>query len=256
MARRGALAQQLNAIESLASVDVVCLDKTGTLTEPALRVVELVGPPCARRSELGRYAASSAVRNATIEAIADAYPAEPAPVEEQMPFSSRRRFSAQRIGGVGYVLGAPEHFDLAALAAQADRAAARGAARARLRHVRRPRCRSSPRADGLVLLAERLRPEARSTVEWFRSQGVELKVLSGDRPETVASIARDAGIDGPRDRRLRASRPTPPSCAEVALGHSVFGRISPQDKRRVVEALATPAATSRWSATASTTCRR
>jgi cation-transporting ATPase E len=234
MARRGALAQQLNAIESLASVDVVCLDKTGTLTEPALRVVDLVGPP-ALANVLARYAASSAVRNATIEAIAEAYPAEPAPVEEQVPFSSRRRFSAQRIGGVGYILGAPEHFELAELQADVDRAAAEGR-RVLAFGAADDLEQDHPRAGGLVLLAERLRPEARSTVEWFRSQGVELKVLSGDRPETVASIARDAGIDGtPIDASALPADAA--ELREVALGHAVFGRISPQDKRRLVEAL-------------------
>jgi cation-transporting ATPase E len=234
MARRGALAQQLNAIESLASVDVVCLDKTGTLTEPALRVVELVGPP-ALAEAVGRYAASSAVRNATIEAIAAAYPAEPAPVEEQVPFSSRYRFSAQRIDGVGYVLGAPEHFDLVHLQPGAEQAAAAGR-RVLAFGTAEDLEQEHPRAEGLILLAERLRPEARSTVEWFRSQDVELKVLSGDRPETVASIARDAGIEG---EPVDASA-LPDDAAElsrVAVEHGVFGRISPQDKRRVVEAL-------------------
>jgi cation-transporting P-type ATPase E len=234
MARRGALAQQLNAIESLASVDVVCLDKTGTLTEPALRVVDLVGPPTLVEA-LARYAASSAVTNATIEAIAEAYPAEPAPVEEQVPFSSRRRFSAQRIGGIGYVLGAPEHFELAGLEPAVDRAAAAGR-RVLAFGTSHDLEQEHPRAEGLVLLAERLRPEARSTVEWFRAQGVELKVLSGDRPETVASIARDAGIDGtPVDASALPADAA--ELREVALGHAVFGRISPQDKRRVVEAL-------------------
>jgi len=234
MARRGALAQQLNAIESLASVDVVCLDKTGTLTEPALRVVAFAGPG-ALEHELGRFAASSAVRNATITAVADAYPSAPAPVEEQIPFSSRDRFSAQRIGGVGYVLGAPEHFDLDALAEQADAAAEEGRRVLAFGTVHDLN-EDHPRAEGLVLLAERLRPEARATVEWFHSQGVELKVLSGDRPETVASIARDAGIDGPA---IDASALPDDAAAlrELAGRYSVFGRISPQDKRRLVEAL-------------------
>jgi cation-transporting P-type ATPase E len=234
MARRGALAQQLNAIESLASVDVVCLDKTGTLTESALRVTGLLGPESLQR-ELGRYAVSATIRNATLEAIAAAYPAEPAPVDEQVPFSSQRRFGAQRIGGVGYVLGAPEHFELAGLEAEAERAANEGrrvlafGSAGRLEDER-------PRARGLVLLAERLRPEARATVAWFQNQGVELKVLSGDRPETVASIAGDAGIEGPA---LDAST-LPVDATElqrVVLEHAVLGRISPQDKRRVVEAL-------------------
>ena len=234
MARRGALAQQLNAIESLASVDVVCLDKTGTLTEPSLRVTDLVGPP-SLEAHLARYAASSIARNATLEAIATAYPAAAAPVEEQIPFSSRQRFGAQRIGGIGYVLGAPEHFALGAHRARAEEAAAAGrrvlafGTADKLDDVR-------PQATGLVLLAEELRPEARSTVEWFRSEGVELKVLSGDRPETVAAIARDVGIDGAHIDA--SSLPADPGALEEAvLANSVFGRISPDQKRHVVEAL-------------------
>ncbi len=234
MARRGALAQQLNAIESFASVDVVCLDKTGTLTEPALHVVGLIGAdPVA--VELGRYAASATARNATLEAIAEAYPAEPAPVDESVPFASRRRFGAQRIGGVGYVLGAPEHFELGHLAADADRASGDGRrvlAFGTAGELEQDR----PHATALVLLAERLRPEALSTVQWLQAEGVELKVLSGDRPETVASIACDAGIDAaPYDASVLPDDTN--ELRRIVLGHSVFGRISPQDKRRVVEAL-------------------
>jgi P-type E1-E2 ATPase len=234
MARRGALAQQLNAIESLASVDVVCLDKTGTLTEPALRVAGLVGPD-SLADELGRYAASATARNATLEAIATAYPAESEPVEEQLPFTSRRRFGGQRIDGVAYVLGAPEHFALDGLSEQARQAAGEG--RRVLAFGTADRLdEDRPAATGLVLLAERLRPEARQTVEWFAGQGVHLKVLSGDRPETVASIARDAGLDGPV---LDASTLTEDEdeLRRVVAEHTVLARISPEDKRRVVESL-------------------
>jgi len=235
MARRGALAQQLNAIESLASVDVICLDKTGTLTEPALRVTELVGPETLA-GELGRYAASATARNSTLEAIATAYPSESATVDEQLPFTSRRRFGGQRIDGVGYVLGAPEHFALDGLAEPAARAAGEG--RRVLAFGTAERLDDDqPSATGLVLLAERLRPEARQTVEWLRGQGVELKVLSGDRPETVASIARDAGIAGPA---IDASE-LPADGDELrrfVTENAVFARISPDDKRRVVESLA------------------
>ncbi len=98
LARRGALAQQLNAIESLASVDVVCLDKTGTLTEARLRVVEAVPAGDVEEErlahDLARFAASSPSRNATLAAVAEVGPAEPEPVTEEIAFSSRRRFSA------------------------------------------------------------------------------------------------------------------------------------------------------------------
>ena len=233
MARRGALAQQLNATESLASVDVVCLDKTGTLTEPALRVSGLAGPD-RLAGELGRYAASALARNATLQAIADAYPAGPELVEEQLPFSSQQRFGAQRIGGTGYILGAPEHFDLGGLGEAAAREGRNG--RRVLAFGTAAQLDDRPVAYGLVFLAEQLRPEARATVEWFRSQGVELKVLSGDRPETVGSIARDAGIDG--DAFDATQLPNDPiAFRDIVLGHAVFGRISPEDKRRVVETL-------------------
>jgi magnesium-transporting ATPase (P-type) len=234
MARLGALAQQLNATESLASVDVVCLDKTGTLTQPRLRVVELLGPGSLAQ-ELGAYAASAGTRNGTLEAIAAAYPAAPAAVEEELPFSSRRRFGGQRLGGVGYVLGAPEHFDLGQLADDAARGAADGRrvlAFGTARELDDPQ----PVAHGLVLLSEDLRPETRETVSWLQSQGVELKVLSGDRPETVASIAHDAGVEGaavdashlPEDEE---------ELRRLVLRTTIFGRIAPEEKRRVVEAL-------------------
>jgi P-type E1-E2 ATPase len=234
MARRGALAQQLNAIESLASVDLVCLDKTGTLTEPTLRVAGLVGPD-SLAEELGRYAAGATSRNATLEAIATAFPTAPEPVDEQLPFSSRLRFGAQRIGGVGYVLGAPEHFELNGLETKASLAAREGR-RVLAFGISEQLDANRPRAHGLVLLAEQLRPEARETVDWFSKQGVELKVLSGDRPETVASIARDAGIDG---AAMDASHlpDDPNELLRLVHGHAVFGRISPYDKRRIVEAL-------------------
>jgi cation-transporting P-type ATPase E len=234
MARRGALAQQLNAIESLASVDVVCLDKTGTLTEPRLRVVELVGPD-GLAGELGAYAASASVRNPTLEAISERYPGAAEELEDEVPFASRRRFGAQRRGGVGYVLGAPEHFALDGLegaARQATREGRRVLAFARSGSLEAER----PHAHGLVLLAEELRPAARATVDWLRRQGVELKVLSGDRPETVASIARDAGIDG---KALDATELPEggPELEQVLRDHAIFGRVSADGKRRIVETL-------------------
>ena len=183
-----------------------------------------------RRSadELGRYAASAPARNATLEAIA-------ARVSGRARSRSRRRCRSRR-GGASARSGS---------AASATCSARPSTSPSTGSPSRRPSARSptgaacSPsgraaelEADapglqrGLVLLAEQLRPEARETVEWFRAQGVELKVLSGDRPETVAAIARDAGIDGPA---LDASElpDDPDELRRIVLEHAVLGRISP-----------------------------
>ncbi len=224
MSRRGALAQQLNAIESLAAVDVVCLDKTGTLTEARPRIVELVPAPGVTDAELsaslGRYAAASPSRNATLDAIAEAYPAPVERPRASVPFSSRLRWSGLSLADATYVLGAPELLPLGALAGHAQRGALDGrrvVALARTARALGPEGELPGELEplGLVVLAERLRPDAQATVAFFRAQGVELRVLSGDRPETVIAIARDAGIHE----------------------SEVVGRIDPEGKRRVVEEL-------------------
>jgi cation-transporting ATPase E len=237
MSRRGALAQQLNAVESLASVDVLCLDKTGTLTEAGLRVVAVEPVAGVEREELtwalGRYAASSPSRNTTLEAIAAAYPGEADPVLEHVPFLSRRRWSGLRLGDTSYVLGAPELFPLAELEPSARQHAEAGRRVLGFGTTREP---LEGREDappvqplGLVVLAEELRPETRETARYFLDQGVELKVLSGDAPDTVAAIARDAGL--PVEAAVDASSGEPDANA------TVVGRISPEGKRRFVELL-------------------
>ncbi|MCB0861278.1 MAG: HAD-IC family P-type ATPase, partial [Solirubrobacterales bacterium] len=217
MARRGILAQQLNAIESLASVSILCTDKTGTLTEAALRVVELI--PAADESEddlartFGRYAASMPTRNGTLEAIHQAalggsgetsLPAEDP--TGQVPFSSRRRWGALEIGGDRFALGAPEALLGSSRARELQEKATAEASEGRRVLAIAALPGPLPAADeeptlpadlkplGLIVLAERLRDDAEATVDFFHQEAVALKVLSGDAPATVGAIARDTGI--------------------------------------------------------------
>jgi P-type E1-E2 ATPase len=248
MSRRGALAQQLNAIESLAAADVICTDKTGTLTEAALRLVAAVPAEGVDDRELtgalGRYAASSPARNTTLEAVAQAYPADAAAVEGEVPFSSGRRWSALTLDGQTWVLGAPELLPVGALServASEQRAGRRVLAFAHSPEAAsdgdRPSLPAGLEPVGVLVLAERLRPEARATVEYFRSQGIELKVLSGDSPETVAAIAADAGIPVPAAAADGSRAAEDQAALQSAVDAAVVGRISPQGKRAVVEAL-------------------
>ncbi|MER3411800.1 MAG: hypothetical protein C4305_05475, partial [Thermoleophilia bacterium] len=243
--------QQLNALESLASVDLVCLDKTGTLTDSEPHVVAVIASPEGDRVELeaalARYSASARSRTSTLDAIARAFPGrEEAPVAE-VPFSSARRFSALRLNDATYVMGAPELFPLGPLAAKAEEEARRGRrvlalATSDQELPEREEEWTLPaglKLLGLVVVGERLRAEARDAVAYLLDQGVDLIVLSGDRPETAAFIADQAGIPlrgAPLDGRELPRRDR--DLLEAIFSSSVVGRISPEGKRRVVEALA------------------
>jgi magnesium-transporting ATPase (P-type) len=256
MARRGVLAQQLNAIESLASVSVMCTDKTGTLTEAALRVVALVPADGTREDAfaraLGRFAAGAPSRNATLEAVHEARLADDGDAPEptaQVPFSSRRRWSALELEGDRLVLGAPEALldGDAALAGRAAVEAADGRRVLALAAADGPLPSPAPDAPlpdglrplGIVVLAERLRGNAEETVAFFGAEDIALKVLSGDSPATVGAIARDAGIPA-RSEALDGG--ALPASDDALLGAvraaPAIGRISPEDKARVVGVLA------------------
>jgi magnesium-transporting ATPase (P-type) len=250
MARRGALAQQLNAIESLAAADVICLDKTGTLTESALTVVAAVPAPGVEPAQLeealGRYAASSSTRNLTLAAIARRWPAARRRPDAEVAFASRRRWSALAFDGEALVLGAPEVLAGADLAARAGTEAASGRRVVALAAARAEALDGDPehgpprgtRPLGLVVIAEQLRPNAAATVRYLLDQGVELRVLSGDAPATVAAIAHDVGIPQRGPALDGRSLPHDDAGLARALDHAtVIGRISPDGKLRVVEAL-------------------
>jgi cation-transporting P-type ATPase E len=254
VAQRGVLAQQLNAVESLASVDVVCTDKTGTLTEPTLRVVRILPAESVEERTLAQalasYAASAPSRNATLQAIAEARLAavEARRVAAQVPFSSRRRWSALDLGDVRLVLGAPERFadadtDLVeharAEASAGRRVLALGETRGTLpAAVSDPPFPDDVRALGLVVLAERLRPNAGETVAFLTAEQVDLKVLSGDAPATAGAIARDAGVPGAAAALDGEALPSDPAALrEAVVAAPAVGRISPEGKRAVVAAL-------------------
>ena len=248
MSRRGVLAQQLNAIESLAAVDTICVDKTGTLTEASLRVVELVPAPGVSaeqlRGALSAIAASASARNLTLEAIAQAYPGQAEQPVAEVPFSSRRRWSAVELNDGGVYLGAPERVQVPALSDQAGRRQREGRrvlAVARGDEPLPEHAEDLPPGGlqplGLVALAEELRPNVRDTVEFLRNEGVELKVLSGDAPQTVAAIARDVGIKVGGVREGSEIPEDPLERRSFAVDATVVGRISPEGKQAVIQSL-------------------
>lgn len=260
LARRGVLVQELPAVEVLARVDALCVDKTGTLTTGGIRVRSVEVLAGDRDQVLGALAAASADRtNATATAIAAHLEEEgaPAPLGPQawgVPFSSARKWSAWGDGRTAWILGAPEividraleggarALELAAGAAsQGARVVALVSAPAALVEDRLPEGRL---AAAVITLEEDLRQDAAETLDYFRQQGVHVRVISGDNPTTVGALAAQAGLTAPGGGgpRLMDARELPEDTASeefarAIASHDVFGRVTPEQKRAMVGAL-------------------
>lgn len=260
LARRGVLVQELPAVEVLARVDALCVDKTGTLTTGGIRVRSVEVLAGDRDQVLGALAAASADRtNATATAIAAHLEEEgaPAPLGPQawgVPFSSARKWSAWGDGRTAWILGAPEividraleggarALELAAAAAgQGARVVALVSAPAALVEDRLPEARL---AAAVITLEEDLREDAAETLDYFRQQGVHVRVISGDNPTTVGALAAQAGLTAPGGGgpRLMDARELPEDTASeefarAIASHDVFGRVTPEQKRAMVGAL-------------------
>ena len=294
LARRNVLVQELPAVEVLARVDTLCLDKTGTITTGRIRLGEIQGADGDQvpLEALEALAVLTTVgeANATAEAINEGL-SEPERLGQQgvkdvlarfgagtpdgvesVPFSSRRKWSAIRVGSsnstepasVTWVLGAPE-IVLAAdgqdvleracqIAAQGERVVALARSRSTwtLASEEEPRLPESLEAAAIIVLTEEIRPDAAETLSYFRQQGVDAKVISGDSPETVAAVARQAGVTAPDGGELVAldARTLPAGAgsgretdedlehlADAVESASVLGRVTPEQKRALVRAL-------------------
>jgi cation-transporting P-type ATPase E len=280
LGRRRCLVQELPAIEVLARVDVLCLDKTGTLTEPGMELDELVElvPGTPVRHVLASLVRAEERPNPTLRAIADGLdgappaglppgPAEPPPGQARwrpvhvVPFSSARKWSGVVFEDAGpatggWVLGAPDvllrpgdpaRVRAEARAAEGLRVLAFGRADpAGLGGTGRPgTTRSRPSSAGpgspvepvaLLLLRQRLRPEAPRTLAYFAEQNVAVKVISGDSAASVGAIARQLGIDGAAHPVDARSMPDS-ALADAVEKNSVFGRVTPRQKQVFVTAL-------------------
>lgn len=264
LARKGALLQQANAVESLSHVDVLCLDKTGTITTGRFvaDAIQAIGAdPAEAQAWLGAFAASVSASNRTTDAIAHACAARRRPVREEVSFSSARKWSGLSFAAGppegALVLGAPEvllpHVGPEADGAAVERAAAAWAAAGRrvVLFARGPSGVGLHDATGqpslpaglapvaLVGLREELRTGARATFQELGAAGVRFVLVSGDNPDTVRAQALQAGIAV--DRRGVAG-PELAALDPVALGQlaeraNLFGRLTPEQKEQIVQAL-------------------
>ncbi|MEL7157008.1 MAG: HAD-IC family P-type ATPase, partial [Actinomycetota bacterium] len=252
LARQQVVAQELPAVEGLARVDMLCVDKTGTLTTGRL-VVERVQPIGTSAAELGAGLAAlsglEVARNATLDALRSHLDGAPPDWElaRAVAFSSVRKWSAGTFEGRGtWVLGAPEVLldameasERPGIEEQLEQLTAAALRVLLVGHAEVP-----PGADdalpaglrpvGLVAFTEELRPDAATTLAYFRRQGVAIKVISGDNPRTVSAVARQLGLEGADhfvDLRTVAS------IDDIPAATSIFGRVRPEQKRDLVRHL-------------------
>ncbi len=258
MLKRNVLIQQTNAVESLSHVNLLCLDKTGTLTTNLMNLETIYSLGIAEtklRQCLGNYAVNTTSGNRTIEAILHSCPGEVIPIKTEVPFSSSRKWSAivfdDSVYTGTYVLGAPEILSNSLsldkefwdyINRQVNQGL-RVVLFARSRQEITPRENCSPRLPaslillGVLSFTEQLRPCVRQTLQGFIQAGITIKIISGDHPDSVAKLFKQAGfteeikvISGQDLAQMDKIQ-----FALAAIEHNVFGRVTPEQKAKLVQ---------------------
>lgn len=254
LGRRKALVQEAPAVEALARVDVICLDKTGTLTEGDIAYdrLEPVSPDLADTAQrvLGALA-HGPNPNGTTKALAGAFTSPGWTMTGEVPFNSIRKWSAAAYADHGaWVLGAPDvliphcaptaagSLDVAARVRELADSGDRVVLLARTDELPGFALPSGLVPYALVVLTEQIRPDAAATLAYFAEQGVTVKVISGDNPDTVAAVVRRLGVDPgtPVDARTLTGD-DPAALREIVDRTTVFGRVTPDQKQALVKAL-------------------
>ena len=249
LARGKVLLHDMKSIESLARVDVLCVDKTGTITKPEMNVTKIVPYTDSMQEILADYVLSSIDNNATGTALKNYFLAQGSVTADRKavkvyPFNSTVKYGAMDFGGEYYVLGAPEFLikngydDLkneiseyttkgyrVIVLAKADGLSTEGVVCGKCEPL------------GFVVLANEIRDNAVETFTYFKEQGVAIKVISGDNPVTVSEVARQAGIEN-AEKYIDASTLTDSlMIAEAVENYTVFGRVTPKQKQEFVRQL-------------------
>ena len=248
MARQEVLVHEMKSVETLAHVDVFCVDKTGTITSPEMNVREIISADKGKLDpEIFRlisiFAHSSITTNATAEAIQNFCKKEKGKATKFIDFSSKYKYSAAEIEGKNYVLGAPEFVvkDYDEIKAKVESYSEKGyrvlvfgeysgkltgkELTARFRQL------------AFIILENPVRETAAETFKYFEEQGVRIIVISGDNPVTVSEVARAAQISGAENYIDASKLETDKDYADAVKKYTVFGRVLPEQKRKLVQAL-------------------
>lgn len=248
LSRKRVNIHDMSCVETLARINVLCVDKTGTITDNTMSVKKVVPlnntDPRRLKRLIGSFSGAMKNDNITIQAVKkyfERYSSDTADLV--IPFSSKNKYSAAGFGTHYYVMGAPEFIlrdeysnykDISKYAARGFRVLVfakyygndfNGSLKGRVK------------ALGLILMRNPVRPEAPKTFEYFRKQGVEIKVISGDSPLTASEAAIEAGIHGAKKYIDASTLKTDAEIADAVKKYTVFGRVTPDMKRSMIHAL-------------------
>ena len=241
LARRRVLARELPSIEGLARVDTLCIDKTGTLTSGRLTLTRTV--PISEEPDLaaalGALARLEPHPNPTAAALADAFGPVDWGATETFPFTSANKWSGADFASRGiWILGAPdvlsEDPEVRRLTAQF---AAEGSRVLLVAKGGVPGVAGTLQPVALVCFVDEIRADAAATLDYLRQQGVAVRVISGDHPDTVARIARQVGLEPGRPVDARTLEPAAADYADLVEATTVFGRVTPEQKQSIVRVL-------------------
>lgn len=241
LAEKKVLVQELYCIETLARVNTLCLDKTGTITQGQMHVVQTIEEPGVTNEELRKVLGNLyhvlPADNATARAIKEYAPFHTIESADYIePFSSSRKKALAAFGNVTYYAGAYSYIfenpDMRTVM-KIDKLSEQGLRV--LAVATKNKEEKNPKLIGLVCIEDPLREDAKKILGYFYKQDVDIKIISGDAPETVASIARTAGVKGGSIDMKDVQEKE--AIRKAVLTHSVFGRVSPEQKKEMIELL-------------------
>ena len=252
LSKSNVIVQELYCIETLARVDTLCLDKTGTLTEGSLQVEKIIATMSSQQENLKTilqlFAKFSPDSNTTIEAIRDFCNItnninENYQLDHAVPFSSEKKWSGISLKNKGsYVLGAPEFvlkeqfnkYKNEILSYQENyRVLSISHSNNKFENNDLPQ---NLELLGFVLVSDKIRKDAKKTLEYFKNQGVNIKIISGDNPVTVSKIGKQVGLEN-YDKYIDMSTIKDCDIDKIVENHTIFGRVSPIQKKLIIEAL-------------------
>ncbi len=238
LSKEKVLVQELYCIETLARVDTICLDKTGTLTKGIMKVNKLI-PIDSDIKEceniLGIMSYHMDADNQTMKAIGDKYSVyNDYDIEKIIPFSSQKKWSGISFKNTSYILGAPEIICPDAPINKNYSLDNRVVMLARVYENLTENLPKKVKPMALILISDEIRPEASMTLKYFKEQGVDIKLISGDSPITVSGVAKKVGLENVK--YIDMSKNDKP-ISEIVSIYNVFGRVKPNEKKELIIAL-------------------